>query len=96
MAPPGSPAKPIIIEGEAPVYTPGDSPGNPIDLTDGEENPTCSICQSTRRGNSRWQRVSCCGSWFHAACLQPWATLQRRQYASVACPMCRRVTVDND
>ena len=96
--PAGSRDAPIDVDAqELPVYQEGDVAGAPIvlDLETNEPDPMCSICQASRLANGDYvnHRQGCCGTWFHASCLQPWMDNQTAIHGNIACPNCRRVAI---
>ena len=90
---PGLEANPIDLDGEAPLYTPGDVPGAVVDLTVGEEDPVCFVClHETLDGRFCDRLQRCCQRWCHSACIEPWRALQQARFQEgVGCPHCRRV-----
>ena len=96
MPPPGGAQNPIDVEGESlPTYPEGSVPGAPLDLTEGEPDAICIICQDVRDEKGLLcNKVSlCCRVQTHQSCYSRWEEIQRRRYDSVSCPNCRIVGI---
>ena len=90
---PGAPDNPIDVDTDDPVvYLEGSVRGAAVDLTEGEEDPLCFICQDVKHeGAFCNQRQGCCGAQCHSVCFRPWLRMQQQQFGNVACPMCRSI-----
>jgi len=90
---PGGEDNPIDVDVDAPVvYAEGAVAGAAVDLAEGEDDPTCFICQHvTHDGFYCNQRQECCGAQCHHGCIQPWFGTQMQRFGNVSCPICRRV-----
>lgn len=92
---PGNPSNPIDMEEVPPEYKDGDTPGKPIDLAAGEDDPQCFICLEIKHDGRYCDLTqSCCGAHFHSSCYEPWSNEQQRRFGSVSCPICRRITLN--
>lgn len=92
--PPGAPDNPVDVDTDDPpvVYVEGSVRGAAVDLTQGEEDPLCFICQEVKHEGAYCnQRQECCGAQCHRACIRPWFRMQQQRHGNVSCPICRSI-----